>query len=118
MLFENIIVVEDNNMERIPIASTEDIVNYVGDNVSLDLSQKLDELFSDYEQQLEDNKYRAWYDNESLQSDLSDMEYVVDEAIDLLDEILKFRDKPNNVTKRALFTKIESVREYLSENNR
>ena len=118
MLFENIIVVEDNNMERIPIASTEDIVNYISDNVSLELSQKLDELFSDYEQQLEDNKYTAWYDSESLQGDLSDMEYIVDEAIDLLDEILKFRDKPNNVTKRALFTKIESVREYLSENNR
>lgn len=105
MLFENIIVVEDNNMERIPIASTEDVVNYVNDNVSLELSQKLDELFSDYEQQIEDNKYRAWYD----------MEYIIDEAVDLLDEILKFKDKPNNVTKRALFNKIESVREYLAD---
>lgn len=115
MLFENIIIVEDNNMEKIPIASTEDIVNYVSDNVSMELSQKLDELFSDYEQQIEDNKYKAWYDSESLQSDLSDMEYIIDEAIDLLDEILKFKDKPNNVTKSALFNKIESVREYLAD---
>lgn len=110
MQLDSPVIISLNDEDYI-IRDDYDIIDFIRENVSVELS----ELIVDMKNDVEIAENSSQYEIDSLYEDIRNLECILYEVTNLLDDILRHRVNPKKITKTEIFDKLKDIKYYINE---